>query len=206
MAPGTDTGSQSIDEQANDAVLVQAKLTSFSAAARLQLRTCLADHANLPIMQVSIEGMKAGQSTGHTQARVQPSHSIAEDDSQSSAPQQSTNNAVSNKTQHDQPATIQEAAGNRGVTVAVHIQLGVEQQNGKELIAALQSQPDLVISNCELLAAMGSPDAASLYAAMVDVTPGCRESQSEAAKPFAALTCKADAAPNLSQDIVAVRC
>ena len=99
----------------------------------------------------------------------------------------------------------QEPAGIRGVTIAVHIQLGVEQQNGDELIAALQSQPGIVISNGKLLAAIGPPDAASLYAAMVDVTPGRRQAQSEAAQPFAALTHAADAAPKLSHDLVPVR-
>ena len=159
-------------------------------------------------MQVTIEGMKAGQITrsGHTQANTQLCHSTAAGHSQSSTTQQTTSHAVSSAVSNNtKPMLAQGPAGIRGVTIAVHIQLGVEQQNGDELIAALQSQPGIVISNGKLLAAIGRPDAASLYAAMVDVTPGRRQAQSEAAQPFAALTHAADAAPKLSHDLVPVR-
>ncbi|KAL0049465.1 hypothetical protein WJX82_003033 [Trebouxia sp. C0006] len=104
----------------------QAKLAKFTAAARAQLRSCLAGFVSLPT-----------------------SSEVAE----ASGDCLTTNGAAA------------------GVTVAVHIQLGSAEEQGKQLVAALQAAPETVMRDEVLLAAVGMPGRPSLHAAIVNLTP-----------------------------------
>ena len=153
---------------------MQAKLTSFRAAARLQLRKCLADHLHLPLISITIEGIKSGQGSSKPAAHLKQEGavnicgkaSVAEQglaNSRSGAVAAAGHTAV-------QPSAVQ--ASSNGVTVAVHIQLGSADEKGQQLAAALQTAPDAVLTDDEMSAAIGLVHAASVQVEVVDVTSG----------------------------------
>ena len=159
---------------------LQAKLASFTAAARLDLRTCLAQHASLPIPVVSIEGIKSGRTAMPSHCDMQPvlrtgkpaaEHDVLPD----RGPSASTPEAAL------QCAAVQLLSA--GVTVAVHVELGSRKAAGEQLLAALQTLPETIFSNSQLCAAVGLVDAASVHAELNDATPGlakCSSTTSQA--------------------------
>ena len=144
---------------------MQAKLRGFTAAAPLQLRTCLACHSHVPLLHVNIEGTKSGNSACHS---VQP------------AAVSQTGDSTCNGSQHPTQATCpamdngmtRPAVGTAltGVTVAAHIQLGGGQALGDGLVAALKTAPETVLQNDDLFAVIGVADRDTLHAQVVNVT------------------------------------
>lgn len=153
---------------------MQAKLTSFKAAARLQLRTCLADHLHLPLITTIVEGIKSGQSSSMSAAHCQQASTRSNTRGKDSAAEQGLAKGRSGKVAAAhaamQPPAVQ--ASSSGITVAVHIQLGSAQQQGQQLAAALQTAPDTVLTDGEMTAAVGPVHAGSVWAEVIDVTPG----------------------------------
>lgn len=154
--------------------VVQAKLTSFKAAARLQLRTCLAHHLHLPLITTTIEGIKSGLSSSLSVAHCQQASTLSTTCGKDSATPQALAKGrpapIAAAHAAMQPTAMQ--ATSSGVTVAVHIQLGSAQQQGQQLAAALQTTPDAVLTDGEMNAAIGMVHAGSVLAEVVDVTPG----------------------------------
>lgn len=148
--------------------VVQAKLTSFKAAARLQLRTCLADHLHLPLITTTLEAIKSGSSM--PAVHCQQAGTLSNTHGKDSAAQQGLANGKPAAHAAMQASAVQ--ASSSGVTVAVHIQLGSAQQQGQQLAAALQSAPDTVMTDGEMIAAIGPVHAGSVLAEVIDVTPG----------------------------------
>ena len=153
---------------------VQAKLTSFNAAVRLQLRTCLANHLHLPLISVTIEGIKSGQSSNVAAAHCRQEGTVTKACGNSCAAEQgladSRPGAVAAACAAVQPSAVQ--ASSSGVTVAVHIQLGSAQVQGQQLAAVLQTAPDTNLTDEEMSAAIGPVHTGSVQAEVVDVTPG----------------------------------
>ncbi|DBA65944.1 TPA: hypothetical protein ACH3X2_002968 [Trebouxia sp. C0005] len=144
----------------------QAKLAKFTAAARTQLRTCLAGFVGLPASSVTIEGIKSGQCSSQPSPAVQPTK---------------TDNTAHNCSKSSKHGTQEAAEANgsclitniaaAGVTVAVHIQLGSAEGRCEQLVAALQSAPETVVRDDVLLAAVGMPGRPSLPAALINLNP-----------------------------------
>ena len=155
---------------------MQAKLTSFKAAARLQLRTCLADHLHLPLISITIEGIKSGQTSSKPAAHCQQEGTVTKACDKTIAAEQgladSRPGAVAAAAGHAavQPSAVQ--ASPSGVIVAVHIQLGGAQVQGRHLAAALQTAPHTLLTDEGMSAALGPLHAGSVQAEVVDVTPG----------------------------------
>ncbi len=145
---------------------MQAKLAKFTAAARAQLRSCLAGFVSLPTSSVSIEGIKLGQCSPQPSPAVQPAKTDNTDDNCSKSSKHGTQEVA--EASGDCLTTNGAAAG---VTVAVHIQLGSAEEQGKQLVAALQAAPETVMRDEVLLAAVGMPGRPSLHAAIVNLTP-----------------------------------
>ena len=181
--------------------LLQAKLTSFAAAARLQLRTRLAHHVQLPLLNVTIEGIKSGQSTINSK-RIQAGIGI------------NTDSNLCTTDEQPMPSTSKAVAGCMlstavqaklaGVTVAVHIQLKNEKAVGEQLVAALQSNPEAVLLDSQLLAAVGPSDPDSLYAEVIDVTPGLAN-QHALPDESSIVVSSQNAADSSSQQLIEVR-
>lgn len=149
------------------AFVVQAKLTSFKAAARLQLRTCLAHHIQLPVMKVTIEGIKSGcSSMPAALASLETAVSPADGKGTSS---NQVPTATAAHTAAVEPAVQPSSSG---VTVAAHVQLGSAKEPGQQLAAALQTVPHTILTDGEMIAAIGAIDAGSVQAEVIDVTPG----------------------------------
>ena len=68
-----------------------------------------------------------------------------------------------------QDAAVQQSS--RGVTMAVHIQLGSAQSQGHQLAAALQQEPERVLTDNAMNAAVGPVNVASLQAGVIDMSP-----------------------------------
>ena len=152
---------------------LQAKLTNFTAAVRLQLRSCLAQHACLSVSQVSIEGIKSGPRRLYGEYDQQPGSVIASSQKGMTA-EPSLTNSSSLETTTAVNIRMQDAAvqsWSRGVTVAVHIQLGGAKSQGQQLAAALQHEHERVLADNAMNAAIGPVDAANLQAEVVDVSP-----------------------------------
>ncbi len=147
-------------------LLMQAKLAKFTAAARTQLRSCLAGFVSLPTSSVTIEGIKSGQCSSQPSSAVQPTKTDNADDNRSKSSKHITQEAAEAS---GSCLTTNGAAA--GVTVAVHIQLGSAEQEGKQLVAALQAAPETVVRDDTLLAAVGMPGRPSLPAAIINLTP-----------------------------------
>ena len=145
---------------------MQAKLAKFTAAARTQLRSCLAGFVGLPTCSVTIEGIKSGQCPSQPSPAVQPSKTDNTDNNCSKSSKHGTQEAA--KASGSCLTTNGAAAG---VTVAVHIQLGSAEEQGKQLVAALQAAPKTVVRDADLLAAVGMPGRPSLPAAIINLTP-----------------------------------
>lgn len=162
--------------------VVQAKLTSFKAA-RLQLRTCLAHHIHLPLMRVVIEGIKSGGSITPA-AHANQGATITTYSNDTSAMPDVVNSMPTANAAHaamQQPVVQQHASG---VTVVVHIQLGTAKAQGQQLAAALQTVPDILFTDAEMIAAIGAMHAGSVQAEVVDATPGlaCNSSSTRLAE------------------------
>lgn len=147
-------------------LLMQAKLAKFTAAARTQLRSCLAGFVSLPNSSVTIEGIKSGQCSPQASPAVQPTKTNNTDDNCSKSSKHGTQEAAEAS---GSCLTTNGAAA--GVTVAVHIQLGSAEEQGKQLVAALQAAPETVMRDDVLLAAVGMPGRPSLPAAIINLTP-----------------------------------
>ena len=145
---------------------MQAKLAKFTAAARTQLRSCLAGFVGLPTSSVTLEGIKSGQCSPQLTPAVQPTKIDNTDDNCSKSSKHSTQEAAEASGSY---LTTNSAAA--GVTVAVHIQLGSAEEQGKQLVAALQAAPETVVRDDTLLAAVGMPGRPSLPAAIIKLTP-----------------------------------
>jgi len=145
---------------------MQAKLTKFTAAARTQLRSCLAGFVDLPTSSVTIEGIKSGQYSSQPSPAVQPTKTDNTDNSFSKSSKHGTQEAAA---ANGSRLTTNSAVA--GVTVAVHIQLGSAEGQWKQLVAALQSAPETVVRDDNLLAAVGMPGRPSLPAAIINLTP-----------------------------------
>ncbi|DBA90606.1 TPA: hypothetical protein ACH3X1_003839 [Trebouxia sp. C0004] len=164
---GTTQGKQHTFRLQGNLWFPQAELAKFIAAARTQLRSCLAGFVDLPTSSVTIEGLKSGQCS----AQPSPAVQLAKTDN--------TDNNCSKSSKHGTHEAA-EASGSRwttnsaaaGVTVAVHIQLGSAEEQGKQLVAALQSAPETVVRDDNLLAAVGMPARPSLPAAVINLNPG----------------------------------
>ena len=172
------------------ASVVQAKLTSFRASARLQLRTCLADHLHLPLISITIEGIKWRQSSSkpaaHSQQEDEVTSACGRDITAEQGLANSRPEAAAAAHTAMQPPAVQ--ASSSGVTVAVHIQLGSAQVQGQQLAAALQTAPDTVFTVEGMSAAIGPLHAGSVQAEVVDVTPGlardsCSAGQADISAP-----------------------
>ena len=161
---------------------MQAKLTSFKAAGRLQLRTCLAHHLHLPLLTTTIEAIKSGRSSSLSAAHCQHPGALGNTYGKDSAAEQALakGKPVAGANAAMQPSAVQ--APSSGVTVAVHIQLGSAQQQGQQLAAALQTAPDTVLTDGELNAAIGPVHAGSVLAEVVDVTPGLAHDECSSTK------------------------
>lgn len=150
---------------------MQAKLTSFKAAARLQLRTSLADALHLPVMRVTIEGIKSGQSSSMPAAHCSQEGTVTNTcGNESTAEQELANSKPAAAHAALQLSAVQGSSG--GVTVAVHVQLGSAKLQGQQLAAALQTAPETVLTDVDMSAAIGPVNAGSVQAEVVDVTPG----------------------------------
>lgn len=145
---------------------MQAKLTKFTAAARTQLRSCLAGFVDLPTSSVTIEGIKSGQYSSQPSPAVQPTKTDNTDNSFSKSSKHGTQEAAA---ANGSRLTTNSAVA--GVTVAVHIQLGSAEGQWKQLVAALQSAPETVVRDDNLLAAVGMPGRPSLPAAVINLNP-----------------------------------
>ena len=154
--------------------VVQAQLTSFRAAARLQLRTCLADQLHLPLISVTIQAIKSGQSNNVPAACCQQEGAVNSACGKNMLARQGSANSRPGAAAaaHAAVQPLSDEAPSSGVTVAVHTQLGSAQVQGQQLAAALQTAPDTVLTEQEMNACVGAVHAGSLQAVLVDVTPG----------------------------------
>ncbi len=166
-------------------MLLQAKLRSFTAAARLQLRTCLANHAHLPLLAVTIEGIKSDQHNRRFTQNMQPDTCSSQCNSQGSGSKQARNEASQPKNSWTHSFAAKPIPV--GVTIAVHIQLGSQEAQGEQLVAALQAAPETVLQNSKLLAAVGITDKDSLYAEVINVTPGLPNKHALPEEPIGSL-------------------
>lgn len=151
----------------------------WTAAARTQLRTCLAHHVQLPLDVVTIEGIKSGQCTCQPKPSMNSTKSTCAEDKMCRASQ----DALQGTATHSSVCNSVTDNISAGVTAAVHIQLGSREAAGEQLVTALQSSPEAVMQDCDLLAAVGVPDGTSLHAAMIDVTPGLSNKHATAEEP-----------------------
>lgn len=118
-------------------------------------------------MTVTIEGIKSARSSmpavlASLEAAVSPAHS-------KNASSKQVPTATAAHTAMEDPAV---QPSSNGVTVAVHVQLGSAKERGQQLAAALQTVPHTILTDGEMIAAIGAIDAGSVQAEIVDATRG----------------------------------